>query len=202
MKKMYTHFTAVILAAGSSRRMGRAKALLEVDGDLFINRIMKDLSASGLKNIIVVLGEHAARIETVMPDWIPARKVINPRPDLGQLSSIKLTLKQLDNQTKGIMIVLVDHPLVTQETYRIILNAAVDDPDRIIIPTYHGRNGHPVYFGKKYFPDLEKAPMDQGARYVVHNYRSELHTIPVEDEGILKDIDEPADYRKYIRGDQ
>ncbi len=200
MKKIYTHFTAVILAAGSSRRMGRIKALLEVDGDLFINRIIKDLSAAGLENIIVVLGEHAGHIEAVLPDWIPARKIINPRPDLGQLFSIKLALKQLDNRTKGILITLVDHPLVRKKTYRMIMDAAVDDPDRIIIPTYHDRNGHPVYFGKKYFPDLEEAPMDKGARYVVNNYRSELLAVPVADEGILKDIDAPADYRKYIGG--
>jgi len=100
------------------------------------------------------------------------------------------------------MIILVDHPLVIKETYRQIFSAAEKDPDRIILPHYNGRNGHPVYFGRKYFPALQSAPVDLGARYVVHHNRAEVLEVPVGDEGILIDIDDPETYRKFITGER
>jgi molybdenum cofactor cytidylyltransferase len=200
MDQDISDFTGVILAAGSSRRMGKPKPLLGIDGEIFINRILANMSAAGLTRILIVLGEHAGAVRSALAGGIKAGIVINPAPEHGQLSSIQSALDQVDPTTTGVLLVLVDHPLVRGETYRQILETAVKDPDRIIIPNYHGRNGHPVYFGRKFFSDLKNAPLDQGARYVVNKYRSEVIAIPVEDDGILKDIDDPELYKKYISG--
>ena len=200
MDQRITDFTGVILAAGSSRRMGRPKPLLGIEGDIFINRILSNLSAAGLTRILIVLGEHAGDVRSALGGKIKAGIVINPSPERGQLSSIQMALDQLDRSTTGILLVLVDHPLVRSETYRKILETAGEDPDLIIIPNFNGRNGHPVYFGKRFFGELKNAPLDQGARYVVNKYRSEVIAVPVDDDGILKDIDDPELYRKYISG--
>ncbi len=201
MYKYFPDITAVVLAAGSSVRMGQPKALLRVEGDVFVTRILKNLAEFGLSDIILVLGEHAPRVEPVLTDQVPVQIIVNPDPTQGQLSSLKLALDYIDKKIKGIILVLVDHPLVQKETYRKILDEAENEPERIIIPSYNGKNGHPVYFGKKYFKSLRETPLDQGAKAVVYQNRSDVITIPVGDSGILKDIDDPDNYRKFIAGD-
>jgi molybdenum cofactor cytidylyltransferase len=198
MKVKFPDFAAVILAAGSSTRMGHPKALLRIGSEYFITHILRNLDALHLRHIVVMLGEHADLIGAALPETMPVHRVVNPEPERGQLSSIQIAIGHLEPDVRGMLVVLVDHPLVRNETYRQILEAAAGKPDRIILPNHNGRNGHPVFFGKRFFPELTQAPMDEGARHVVRQNRSQLISIPVADPGILRDIDDPESYREYI----
>jgi molybdenum cofactor cytidylyltransferase len=94
--------------------------------------------------------------------------------------------------------VLVDHPLVSEDTYSLLIHTADKLPDSIIIPEFEGKNGHPVCFGKCFFPELLAAPLDQGARYVVRRNRDRIQKVAVNDPGIIRDIDTIDDYERYI----
>jgi molybdenum cofactor cytidylyltransferase len=185
---------AVILAAGNSSRMGKPKALLTINNSTFLNSILNRARISKYRNIIVVLGQHYELVEkSILPKG--AYDVIrNQHPEHGQLSSLQLALRCIKEDIKGTLVALVDHPMVSEKTYRLIFKKANEQPGSIIIPTFRGRKGHPVYFSRKFFAELLKAPLDQGARYVVSNNESEVIYVPVDDAGIITDIDTPEQY--------
>ena len=186
--------TAVILAAGDSSRMGQPKALLAYQGQTFLESIIENVQLAGVKQIFVITGQHDKQIREKIKNSGMWTYIINPYPEKGQLSSTQIALKNVPDNTTGILQILVDHPQVKLSTYTAIINKAVTSPDSIIIPSFNGKNGHPVYFGNKYFSELLSAPIDKGARVVVHQHKKEVIRISVTDSGILHDIDLPKDY--------
>ena len=98
----------------------------------------------------------------------------------------------------GFVLALVDHPLVELETYQKLYEMAKSKPDNIIIPEFFGQKGHPVYFGRPFFDSILQLPLTDGARVVIHENPDNVMYLPVEDEGILKDIDTPNDYQAEI----
>jgi molybdenum cofactor cytidylyltransferase len=192
------YIAAVILAAGKSSRMGQTKALLKIDGHTFLESILKKLQKAGVNDILIVLGNDAGKIRDKIS--LPERCILikNFHPEQGPLSSIHLAIMKLKSDINGFLLILVDHPLVSQTTYELIMNEA--DPQKIVIPVYNNKNGHPVYFGRNFFNDLLNAPLNKGARYVVHKYPEYVQKVDVQDAGILRDIDLPEDYEKYISG--
>ncbi len=189
----------IILAAGNSTRMGKPKALLNIDDSTFLEVIVKNLLDANFAPLMIVLGTEAAKIKDVIDDDNHCVFVHNKHPDKGQIFSLHCALKQLPDDVLGFLMVLVDHPLVKASTYRALYTQGQKTPDNIVIPTYNGQRGHPVYFGRRYFKDLLEAPLSLGARVVVNKYAQEIHLMAVEDAGILKDIDTPADYNSNLK---
>ena len=189
---------SVILAAGDSQRMGKPKALLKIGPLVFLETIFNLLNEAKYDPIITVLGNDFREIFQSIQN---KRKILflrNQFPDKGQLYSIQCGLKHVPGDVPGCLVVLVDHPLVSLTTYLTIHEAAQKFPYKIIIPVFEGKRGHPVYFGKKYFNDLLTAPLSEGARYVVQKYEKNILEIPVDDAGILVDIDTPEEYNQYL----
>jgi molybdenum cofactor cytidylyltransferase len=186
--------TAIILAAGDSSRMGQPKSLLEYQGQTFLESIIKNVQLAGLEQVFVITGKHDKQIREKIIRSGLWTYINNPHPEQGQLSSTQIGLRNVPDNTTGIIQILVDHPQVKLSTYKVIVNKALTSPDNIIIPSFKGKNGHPVYFGRKYFSELLSASIDEGARAVVHLHKNEVIRISVPDPGILQDIDLPQDY--------
>ena len=189
---------AAILAAGAGRRIGIPKALLQIGQHSFLETILRRINNSGITKFYVVAGHHFEQVKSVIPDDLPCQLLNNFTPENGPLSSLKIALKSMDPVISGCLMVLVDHPLVTENTYRYLIETAAQKPDSIIIPEFEGKNGHPVYFGGRFFDGLLDAPLDQGARYVVHQYRDTVLKVAVNDPGVIQDIDTPEDYERFI----
>lgn len=192
---------AVILAAGNSSRMGKPKAILTVNNTTFLNCILNKVKISNYENIIVVLGQHYDLVEKSILSNGTIDVIRNQHPERGQLSSLQLALSCIREDMVGTLVALVDHPMVSENTYQLIFERASKQPDSIIIPTFRGKKGHPVYFSRKFFDALLKAPLDQGARYVITNNKSDVIYVPVDDTGIIADIDTPEQYVQTIKGD-
>ncbi len=188
----------IILAAGNSTRMGKPKALLNIGESTFLEVIVRNLLNANFAPLMIVLGTEEAKIKNAIIDDHHCVFVHNQHPDKGQLSSLHCALKKLPDDVLGCLMVLVDHPLVKASTYHTIYTQGQKTPDKIVIPSYNGNRGHPVYFGRRYFKDLREAPLSLGARAVVERHAQEIHLMAVEDAGILKDIDTPADYLASI----
>jgi molybdenum cofactor cytidylyltransferase len=181
----------IILAAGRSRRMGFPKPLMLFSGVTFLRRIIDIHHAAGLP-VWVVLGHFREAIlrELVLSD---VTVLTNPDPDRGQLSSLQVGIRQTLDRT-GILIHPVDHPAVQAETVATLLRSHQEEPESIIIPEYSGRKGHPVLFPRRFYADLLLTPLQEGARYVVHHRAEAIRIVSVQDAGILRNIDTPADY--------
>lgn len=193
---------ALILAAGESSRMGRAKALLR-SGDShasFLEELTTALRLGGVGDVLVIgrpddvlLQEEGARL---IP---PIRFVPNPHADTGQLSSVIAGLNVADRPgTRGILLAPVDMPLVTGETVAALLGAFRATLAPIVRPVCQGRHGHPVIFGRTVFDQLRHADPSEGARAVVHANRAAIVDIEVSDPGVLVDIDTPEDYARVF----
>lgn len=125
--------SAVILAAGNSERMGRPKALLEYRGKFFIENVCAALRLAGIEERVAVLGRDAAAITSA---WKPAgeKVIVNPEPDLGQLSSLRAGLLAADPGAEAFMVCLADQPTIAPQTYKDIIAFWCERKDYIIIP--------------------------------------------------------------------
>ena len=194
---MIVSIPAIVAAAGLSTRMGATKALLDAGGRSFLARILGAFQAGGADPVLVVvrdpLGEVAAA--ALREGGVV---VENPDPGPGPISSLQAGLRALPKDAVGSFFTPADHPLFLPGTVGALLAAFLDESAPIVAPTYRGRRGHPVIFHRTLFPELLEEDLPDGARSVVQRYLCGRMEVPVEDPGILADIDTPADYRHHF----
>ena len=181
----------VLLAAGESRRMGFPKPLLKIGDETYLAHLAAIMLPS-VDRLIVVLGAHSDRIRPAMPQNARITVAENPNYARGQLSSLKIALAHA-HDASAIMMHLIDHPRVKAATFRAVLEHYERTGKPIVIARYNGRRGHPVIFDHSLFCELLAAPEDQGARVVVNADPDRVAYCDVADDGILLDLDTPAD---------
>jgi molybdenum cofactor cytidylyltransferase len=193
---------AVVLSAGQSSRMGRPKALLPIEGQRFIERIIGVLGQSGIGRIIVVLGHHADQLRGQI-EHLPVEIVINADYHSGQLSSLQAAIRHIENddQLDGMLVHLVDHPFIDAALVDALIHQFRATKKLIVVPRHKGKRGHPVIFSRQLFEELLNAPVDQGAKAVVNAHHQDTLEVEWQDEGITLDIDTPELYRQHVRGE-
>jgi len=180
-----------VLAAGLSSRMGRTKQLLLLDSKPVIRHCLDALLDSGIRDILVVIGpQHGEIVKRLQ--GLPVRIAVNEIPDSEMADSIRTGLRALGLAQTGVLVCLSDHPLVSPMTIRALADAYRDSPDRIIIPVYGGRRGHPALFPIAMISDIFSG---MTLRDIVQNKSRSVLTINVDDEGVLLDLDTEEDYR-------
>ena len=193
---------AVVLSAGESSRMGRPKALLPIEGQRFIERIIRVIGKSRVGRTIVVLGHHADQLRGQI-EHLPVEVVINPDYHKGQLSSLQAAIRHIekDDRCDAMLVHLVDHPFIDVALVDALIERFYETKKLIVLPRYRGKRGHPVIFSRDLFQELLDAALDQGAKAVVNAHRQETLEIEWQDEGITLDIDTPELYRQHVRGE-
>lgn len=190
--------SGILLAAGESRRMGSPKALLPYDGRTFIEHICNAFLRAGVDELIVVLGAWEDKLRPALPSHSALRTVVNPQYTLGQLSSLTRGIGALSPESEAAVVNLVDHPLISTETITALIASFRADPLPIVIASYQGKRGHPVLFSSQVYAELLAAPLDKGAKVVVRKDPARVREVPLDDPGILADIDTPEDYRRWM----
>jgi molybdenum cofactor cytidylyltransferase len=190
---------AVILSGGASRRMGSPKALLPFQGRPFLEHLLDLTKQPKIGVRRVVLGAHAepiARAIHLNADEI----VINEEWELGgQLSSIRAAMRSLPSGTDGMMLCLIDHPLISS----ILVNGLIEQfyvtRAPIVLPVFEGRRGHPVIFSAAVYGELESASEQFGARSVVWAHRSEISEYVTSEEGCVLNLNDPGTFERVSR---
>ena len=183
----------LILAAGESRRMGSPKALLRYRDATFLDTLT-GLFASLCSPVIVVLGAAAGEIQAGARR--PATFVRNPQYLRGQTSSMQCGLRAVPPEAAGVLFTLVDHPAVAAATLGRLLEC--NGPERLRIPRYQGRKGHPIWFSRDLTDEFLALPEDGAARDVVRAHAAETRFLDLDDAGIVADIDNPEEYRRLL----
>jgi molybdenum cofactor cytidylyltransferase len=192
---------AIVLAAGRSSRMGRAKATLPLDdGDTFLSRIVGTFLAAGVDDVVVVVGHDAdAIVNRFTESGLRARFVANLDYDRGQLSSLVAGLTVVDRPgTTAALITLVDVPLVSAGTVSAVLDCYRRTQAPIVRPTSGARHGHPLLIDRSLFAALRGADPDVGAKPIVRAHASAAGDIDIADEGAFTDIDTDEEYQRII----
>jgi CTP:molybdopterin cytidylyltransferase MocA len=184
--------------------MGTPKALLpDADGRPFVARIVRTLAAAGLDHIVVVTGtQHDAIAAALEGDGPPVPPVLarNPDPARGQLSSLWVAMDAaVRPDTEGLLMTLVDVPLVRVSTVAAVVDAWRRERGAIVRPVLGDRHGHPVVFDRTVFDDIRRAPLDEGVKAVFRSHAARIINVAVADRGCLVDVDTPADYEAMRR---
>jgi len=193
---------AIVLAAGRSSRMGRAKANLPAGGGhTFLTRIVRTFLDAGVDDVIVVVGHDADAIAASFSEsGLPARFVVNHDYDRGQLSSMLVGLNTIDRPgVSAALVTLVDVPFVSSATVRAVLDGYRRTGAPIVRPTAGGRHGHPLLIDRSLFGALRSADLSAGAKPVVRAHASAGGDIAIDDEGAFADIDTEEEYRQTVK---
>ena len=193
---------AILLAGGASTRMGRPKALLDYQGEAFVDRLIR-LFSLHCERVHVVLGHNAATIAAGMLHPNSASLILNPRPERGQLSSLQCGLRVLPRTVSAVFFHPVDIPGISGETIGQLANAWNQSPEgtRIVQPAFAGRKGHPVLLAPDVISELLALPPESSAREVIQAQPSRILTVQVSEEEILRDTDTPEDYLRLTGRD-
>lgn len=189
----------MILAAGESQRMGTPKPYLQIEKKSFVQIITENMKTCGadLPGFIVFNEQHRIFKDSLqISDFI---FVSNNRQELGQIYSLQLALYQLPRETSGILFSLADHPLVQTETYTILSDQHRKCPDRILIPCFKGKKGHPCVFPSCIFREILLFSPEKpgGMKNILHSMEQRILKLDVDDSGILADLDTPKDLERY-----
>jgi molybdenum cofactor cytidylyltransferase len=193
--------SAVVLAAGTSTRMGRAKQLLPLGGTTVLACTIEKVRAAGLDEIVLVLGASAEDIQQQLPPSLVAslRIVINRAHGQGMASSLYEGLSHVDPRSCAALIVLGDQPLIDPETIHRIIDGYRGARAQIVIPSYQGNRGNPVLLDRSVFAEVMALKGDIGCRAIFSNHLDAILKVEVEDPGILLDIDSLDDYERSKR---
>ena len=192
----------LVLAAGRSSRMGRAKATLPLGSETFLTRIVRTYLAAGVDDVVVVVGHEAESVvQSFAASGLPARFVVNRDYDRGQLSSLVAGLGVVDRPgVAAVLVTLVDVPLFSVETVRAVIDRYRATGALIVRPTSGNRHGHPLLVDRRLFDELRAADPDRGPKPIVRAHATAAGDLPVADEGAFVDIDTGEEYERVLGG--
>lgn len=172
--------------------MGSSKQLLPLANKPVIQWCLDGLIDAGLKEIVVVLGPTGQEITEYIKDY-PLKIAWNNEPESDMAGSLKIGLGRLHKKISGVLVCLVDHPLVSSETIKTILDHHSLYPDKMIIPSYLGQKGHPTLFPRDTINEIFFFPT---LREIVRKNPHKVHLVNVLDESVLHNINTPDSYQK------
>jgi len=195
----------IILAAGTGSRMGRTKQLLPLKDRPILAHTIEQGLAAGLSPLILVLGHRAGDIQSRLSRRyrFSVDTVVNKNYRSGMASSIRAGLERLSQLTpppsRGTLFLLGDQPQISSSTIQAIRAEAGKFPGKIIVPTFRGRRGNPVYFDPCFFDQLRQLSGDKGGRVLFKQFPLAVQEFPVNTPGICQDVDTPQDYDRLCR---
>jgi molybdenum cofactor cytidylyltransferase len=193
-----SHFlmvSAILLAAGESRRMGDFKQLLRFAGKTFVESCVDSLLASRVDEVVVVTGYRHRDVRNALGSR-PVRVVHNSEYEFGMSSSVKCGVEALPLDTQACLIALVDQPQIRPDIINQVLDAYLEHRPLIVIPNCNGRNGHPIIVDLSLRSEILTMDAGRGLRQVVHAHTDRLLLVGVDSETVLIDFDLPEDYER------
>lgn len=192
--------SGVVLAAGLSTRFETCsdtpKQLYRIDGESLVRRTCRAAVTSALGEVILVTGHAAESVRSEVAD-LDLRAVHNPSYADGQSGSVRRGLAAVADGAEGAMFLPVDQPGLDAAIIDRLLGA-FDGSASIVVPTFQGRRGAPVTFGRDWFARLEDLRGDEGARPLLRELAAQVEELELNSARPLVDIDTEAEARSWV----
>lgn len=191
-------YVALVLAAGSSTRMGRSKQLLTFGGESMLTRTVRIIQEASVENVLVVLGDRAdEHRQHIHP--LRVEVIINPIWNRGIGSSLKAGLAHIEDHyhPDAVIIAVCDQPFLSSNVIRSLIEQYQTGRNSIVAAEYRGGPGVPAVFDKIHFPRLRNLPDHQGAKPIIQENLTTTCLIPFA--GGDFDLDTPDDYVRLLR---
>ena len=191
--------SAVILAAGESRRMGKQnKLLLPVGGEAMLGKLATSVCASDVGQVLVVIGHEAEKIRRELNEF-PLNFVYNPNFSEGMTTSIKYGVKVVSHECDGLLICLGDMPFINTSEINKLIHAYVKNRIKgeglIVVPVFKRQRGNPVLFSIEFRNDILEHKKESGCKEVIMKNSDSVMEIEMDDEKMLLDVDTMEDYQ-------
>ncbi len=192
--------SAILLAAGQSKRMGQPKMLLPWGKSTVIEQVMTTFLKAGVEDLIVVTGGARAQVESVISAY-PVRKVYNNDHASGEmLSSIQCALRVMPDDSQATLIGLGDQPQIQEGSVRLICEAYRDNRSPLIVPSFQMRRGHPWLVARPLWNEILALRPPESTRDFLNRHTDEIRYVSVNTPSILADLDTPEDYQRSRLG--
>jgi molybdenum cofactor cytidylyltransferase len=184
----------IVLAAGDALRMGSfPKALLPLGQNTFLGHILEVLREAGFSGCHVVLGRREQEVRPVAAAH-NACITVNPQPERGQFSSLRLALDRLNAACAGCLVWPVDQPRISPGLVRSLAALFQSSSAQLVLPRRRGMSGHPAIFGRRLIEDLLAAPVTANPKDILAPHRAAAVWLETEEAGAFEDVDTPTDY--------
>lgn len=191
--------SGIVLAGGTSSRLGQPKQLLALEGRPVLQHVVEAAGAAGLDEVVVVLGHVAAEVAAALRLPPGARTVVNPDYASGQASSMRCGLAAAAAGSDAALVLLGDQPGMPASHIRAVVDAFLGGAGPVVQGCYRGTPSHPVLFARSVWPDLAAVEGDRGARDVIRAHPDWVHRVEL-DADIPPDLDTMEDYRRLQSG--
>jgi molybdenum cofactor cytidylyltransferase len=190
----------VVLAAGLSRRMGRPKLLLALEGKPVLRHAVEGMLAGGVDEAVIVVPPEHDDLEAALAG-LPVRFAVNPRPEAGQSTSIAVGASAAPAGAEAVLIALGDQPRLPPQVIPGLIATFMRMGKAIAAPRYREGQGNPVLFGPQVISELRALTGDRGARAVIEKDTSRVAWVDF-DEPMPADVDTPEDYDRVRSRDE
>ena len=188
---------AIVLSAGCSTRMGTQKLLLPFGKNTVVSHIVNQFIESEVEETYVVTGHQAEQVTEELSDK-PVTIIHNPIYMTGMLSSVRAGVGNISSKYEAMIIALGDQPSVTTKLVNEIVRCYSETRERIIIPEYNGKRGHPLLLSTTFINEILTNFDDVGLRGLLRVHENEIYGMNVSDSSVISDMDYPEDYQREI----
>ena len=195
-----TRFSAVVLAAGQSSRMGGPnKLLLPFQGEALVRRTVRTVLAAGVQETVVVTGWQSREVMRTVLD-LPVTLQLNLLYEDGQMRSVAAGVAALTQATDAILVCPGDLPLLRVEDVHELMDVYLAHPDSsIVIPRHEGERGNPIVFGAAYAPEVAAGRRLIGCRKLAQQYPEETFWHEAAHDRFTTDCDTPQAYQQLLQ---
>jgi molybdenum cofactor cytidylyltransferase len=188
--------SAIVLAAGESRRMGQPKMLLPWGKSTVLGQVISTFKASGVEDIVVIVGGAREQVEQIVKR-LGARSIFNQDFKNGEmLPSLQRGVEAQSSQVQATLIGLGDQPQVQEGTVRLVCETYMSTQAKLVVPSYQMRRGHPWLVERSLWSELLAMQPPQSARDFLNHHAEEIQYVQAQTASILADLDTLEEYKK------
>jgi len=187
------NISAIILAAGQSKRMGQPKMLMPWGNTTVLGKVIQTIRSADIEDIILVTNSNIATHLTSL-DY-EYHIALNDSGEM--LESIQIGLQAQKPSAEATLICLGDQPQVEERSVRNVCKGFLQSKSRIVVPSYQMRRGHPWLIARELWDEVLQMCAPESMRDFLNSHKDDIFYIELDTSSILLDLDTPADYLKY-----